>query len=157
MNGLREFTYVFRRDTDISDIATVLHCEKALSAFFDNLGKKLGIRNFWKVVLDELDSDLYAQIGLDIKNNTNDPVKSCSDFLKYAKSVMNSYHVVDRSVIKDKYIGSVSYNRLQQRYSCDFRCRIDNPEYRVTVEGKFRVNENHPDEADLLVQLTIEP
>ena len=107
--------------------------------------------------MDELDSDLYAQIGLDIKNSTNDPVKSCSDFLKYAKSVMNSYRVVDCSVIKDKYLGSVSYNSTQQRYSCDFRCRIDNPEYRVTVEGKFHVNEYHSDEAELLVHLTIEP
>ena len=109
---------------------------------FDELGRKLGIRNFWKIVLKELDSDLDANIELDIKNRTDDPRDSCADYSKYAKSIMDHFRVNDTSIyasIHDKFISNVTYSPMSRRYTVAANCTMHHALFNVTICTSFRV------------------
>ena len=147
MNGLKEFNYIFKRDTLIDESDVAAECEVCLSTFFDELGRKLGIRNFWKIVLKELDSDLDANIELDIKNRTDDPRDSCADYSKYAKSIMDHFRVNDTSIyasIHDKFISNVTYSPMSHRYTVAANCTMHHALFNVTIYTSFRVKGLYP-------------
>ena len=161
MIGLKEFNYIFKRDTLIDEPDIAAECEVCLSQFFDKLGRKLGIRNFWKIVLKELNSrDLDAHIELDIKNRIDAPRDSCADYSKYAKSVMDHFRINDTSIyasIHDKFISNVKYDPISHRYMAAANCTMHHALFNVTICTLFKVKEYAPNEAELFVELSIAP
>lgn len=157
MNGLKEFGYCVQRDTGTNYITVVTVSEKCLSQFFDELGRKLGINNFWKIVLKKLDSNFNALVQLDIKNRTDDPIDSCRDFAKYAESAMNHIKVFGVKTTNKSIQYSPGYNELQHRYTIPVSCILVHSQIKIELNIRFRIKDYAPNEADLIIDMEIEP
>ena len=137
-------------DNGTCPIEAIEDSEAIFCAFFDTLGKKLGMRNFSKLVLENLKPVKNAFEGevpllLDA-DDAKGAAKAFSNYLNIAVDEMNDASMLINNIDKDEHCGLAAFSK---KWVSAGEYVIDHPDFGMYLKANLIVDINNPKIATL--------
>lgn len=128
--------------------------EKIFYTFFDTLGKKLGMRNFAKLVLENLDlhsgSKLEGEVPLLLDaDDAKGAAKAFANYLKLAMNEVDDVTFLNDIDVKREFCGLAVFSK---KWVSTGEYIFNHSDFSMYVEAKLVIDVNNPKIATLKVR-----